>query len=74
MHHGHIKSLSQWMFKIRLQMWLNNACEYYEHVCKGIVAYLLNHTHQRKFNWLINHHWDIKSLSQWMSQIWLQMT
>ena len=73
MHHAHIKSLSQSMCQISLQMWSNNACEYYEHVCKCIVAYLLNHTHQSKFNWLINASWDIKSLSQSMSQIWLQM-
>ena len=60
MHDGHIKSLSQWMFKIWLQMWLNNAYGYYEHVCKCIVAYLLIHAHQRKFNWLINEQWAYK--------------
>ena len=32
----------------------NNACGYYEHVCKYIDAYLLIHAHQGKFNWLIN--------------------
>ena len=73
MHHGDLKSLSQSMSQIWLQMWSNNACEYYEHVCKCIVAYLLNHTHQSKFNWLIMHHRDLKSLSQSMSQICLQM-
>ena len=31
-------------------MILNNACGYYEHICRCIVAYLLNHTHQSKFN------------------------
>ena len=35
-------------------VWSNNASEYYENICKCIVAYLLNHTHQSKFNWLIN--------------------
>ena len=37
-----------------------DACGYYEHVCKCIVAYLLNHTHQSKFNWLINAPWAYK--------------
>ena len=60
MHDGQIKSLSLWMFKIWLQMWLNNACGYYEHVCKCIIAYVLNHTHQSKFNWLINAPWAYK--------------
>ena len=60
MHNGHIKSLSQWMSQIWLQMCSNNACGYYEHVCKCIVAYLLNHTHQSKFNWLINAPWAYK--------------
>ena len=50
MHNGHIKSLSQWMSQIWLQMWSNNAYGYYEHVCKCIVEY----THQSKFNWI---HW-----------------
>ena len=36
-------------------MTLNSACGYYEHVCKCIVVYLLNHTHQSKFNSFINH-------------------
>ena len=31
-----------------------NACRYYEHVCKCIVAYLLIHTLQSKFYCLIN--------------------
>ena len=35
-------------------MILNNACDYYEHICKCIVAYLLNYTHQNKFSLLIN--------------------
>ena len=48
------------MSQIWLQMWLNNACGYYEHVCKCIVAYLLIHTHQSKFNWLINAPWAYK--------------
>ena len=68
MHHGDLKSLSQWMSQICLQMWSNNACEYYEHVCKCIVAYLLNHTHQSKFNWLINALWAYKitiSINVW---------
>ena len=37
-----------------MQMTQNDACGYYEHVCKCIVAYLLIHTHQSKFNSLIN--------------------
>ena len=37
-----------------------NACGYYEHVCKCIVAYLLIHTHQSKFNRLINAPWAYK--------------
>ena len=48
------------MSQIWLQMWLNNACEYYEHVCKCIVACLLNHTQQSKFNSLINAPWAYK--------------
>ena len=60
MHHGHIKSLSQWMSQIWLQMWLNDVCGYYEHVCKCIVAYLLIYTLQSKFNWLINAPWAYK--------------
>ena len=35
-------------------MILNNACDYYEHICKCIVAYLLKDTHQSKFSLLIN--------------------
>ena len=31
-----------------------DACGYYEHVCKCIVAYLLNHNHESNFNCLIN--------------------
>ena len=38
MHNGHIKSLSQWMSQISLQMTLNDACGYYELFCKCIVA------------------------------------
>ena len=60
MHHGHIKSLSQWMYQIWLQMASDNACGYYEHIYKCIVAYLLIHTHQSKFNWLINAPWAYK--------------
>ena len=36
---------------------LNDACGCYEHVCKCIVAYLLIHTHQSKFNSFINAPW-----------------
>ena len=46
------------MSQIWLQMASYNACGYYEHVCKCIVAYLLFHTHQSKFNWLINAPWE----------------
>ena len=62
MHHRHIKTQSQWMSQIWLQMWLNNACGYYKNVYKCIVAYLLIHTHQKqsKFNWLINAPWAYK--------------
>ena len=35
-------------------MILNNACGYYEHICKCIVVFLLNHIHQNKFSLLIN--------------------
>ena len=51
-----------------------DACGYYEHVCKCIVAYLLNHTHQSKFNWLINAPWAYKITISMNVQIWLQMT
>ena len=37
-----------------MQMILNNACDYYEHLCTCIVVLLLNHTHQSKFNKLFN--------------------
>ena len=37
-----------------------NAYGYYEHVCKCIVSYLLIHTHQSKFNTLINAPWAYK--------------
>ena len=60
MHHGHIKSLSQWIPQVWLQMASYDACGYYEHVCKCIVAYILIHTHQSKFNWLINATWAYK--------------
>ena len=36
MHHGHIKSLSQWMSQICLEMIQDDACGYYEHVCQCI--------------------------------------
>ena len=57
-----------WAYKITISMNVPNmvantsydACGYYEHVCKCIVAYLLNHTHQSKFNWLINAPWAYK--------------
>ena len=59
---------AQWAYNITIsinvqdlvQMIKDDACGYYEHVCKCIVAYLLNHTHQSKFNWLINAPWAYK--------------
>ena len=73
MHNGHIKLLSQWMSQTWLQMWLNDACGYYEHVCKCIVAYLLIYTHQRKFHWLINAPWAYKISFAMNVPEWLQM-
>ena len=29
---------------------IKHVCGYYEHICKCIVAYLLSHTHQTKFD------------------------
>ena len=53
------------MSQIWLQMASYIACGYYEHLCKCIVAYLLIHTHQSKFNWLINAPWAYK-ITLWM--------
>ena len=41
-----------------------DACGYYEHVCKCIVAYLLNHTQRANLIDRYMHHGHIKSLSQ----------
>ena len=60
MHHGHIKSVSQWNVSDMVVIDKNDACGYYEQVCKCIVAYLLIHTHQSKFNWLMNTQWAYK--------------
>ena len=43
----------------------NNACEYYEHVCKCIVPYHLNYTHQSKLNLLI--------IAPWVHKITISM-
>ena len=38
----------------------NDVYGYYEHICKCIVAYILNYTHQSKFNRLISAPWAYK--------------
>ena len=50
--HSCIPLNAPWAYKITYvsDMVANDAYGYYEHVCKCIVAYLLNHTHQNKFN------------------------
>ena len=72
-----------WAYKINVSMNVSDVvandlkrCVWMLRTClpMHIVAYLLNYTHQSKFNWLINAHGHIKSLSQWMLQMCLKMT
>ena len=46
-------------------VWILRTC-----LAMHIVAYLLIHTHQSKFNWLINAPLAYIITTQWMSQIW----